>query len=335
MRPSKLEAWVLAVLDQVDQGQANEDARVELKAAWPDDPAKAARRIAGHANAARGESILWIIGVDQERGAVPAPAVDLAQWFPRVQAQFDGIAPSLTDLVVPHHAGAVVALHFDTTRAPFVVKNAVHGGAVTLEVPWREGTRVRSATRADLLKLLVPKISLPRVEPVHASVKGSIERYGSGEDEVQTRWDLEFALYVEPCNEARVVFPRHRAALWFRLPDYNKRKFVRAVRILPPSVPVEERSNSIFYAKEDEHLPESHTIRASLYEAIVEGPGQLRVVGTARTPGKQEFVMKPLTVGVRISPVGSEGYLELDFRLFPVPLSFGELKGSWSSMRIR
>jgi hypothetical protein len=54
MRRAELEAWVLEVLERVEQGKPVEDSRVELKREWP-DPERAARRIAGHANAARGE----------------------------------------------------------------------------------------------------------------------------------------------------------------------------------------------------------------------------------------------------------------------------------------
>jgi len=43
------------------KGQPIEDTRVEVKAVWPSDSNYAARRIPGHANAAGGESILWLI----------------------------------------------------------------------------------------------------------------------------------------------------------------------------------------------------------------------------------------------------------------------------------
>jgi hypothetical protein len=65
MQSHQIEAWALNAIDRVRSGQPNDDARVELEAGWPDDPKKAARRIAGHANAARGTPILWMIGVDE------------------------------------------------------------------------------------------------------------------------------------------------------------------------------------------------------------------------------------------------------------------------------
>lgn len=66
MRQIEIEAWVLRVIEQVKRGQSNEDSRVELKARWI-EPEKAARQIAGHANAARGDKILWIIGLDEKK----------------------------------------------------------------------------------------------------------------------------------------------------------------------------------------------------------------------------------------------------------------------------
>lgn len=48
--PEQVEAWVLSIVDRVRKKQRIEDDRVELKAEWP-EIAKAARRVAGHANA--------------------------------------------------------------------------------------------------------------------------------------------------------------------------------------------------------------------------------------------------------------------------------------------
>lgn len=63
MRQSDIEYWALSIIDRVKSKQPIEDSRVELKASWP-DPKKAARRLAGHANAARGEPILWLVGIN-------------------------------------------------------------------------------------------------------------------------------------------------------------------------------------------------------------------------------------------------------------------------------
>ena len=60
MRLVQIENWALDVINSVDAGHPSEDARVELKAEWI-EAQKAARQIAGHANAARGDPILWLV----------------------------------------------------------------------------------------------------------------------------------------------------------------------------------------------------------------------------------------------------------------------------------
>ena len=62
----EIESWALRVLKDIAEKRRVEDATVELKAEWL-EPVKAARRLGGHANAARGANILWLIGVDETK----------------------------------------------------------------------------------------------------------------------------------------------------------------------------------------------------------------------------------------------------------------------------
>jgi hypothetical protein len=159
MKNSDIERWALTVINQVESHQPCEDSRVELKASWPTDYAKAACRIAGHANAARGERILWLIGVDESNGVVGANYQELSDWIIGVSAQFEGLAPRFYDLNVPTNSGnVVVALVFETDRVPYVVKNPYYGkrkdDPIAFEVPWRDGARTQSSTRSDLMLIL-------------------------------------------------------------------------------------------------------------------------------------------------------------------------------------
>lgn len=167
MTPAQLETWVIATIDRVRNRLRVEDSRIELKAQFPES-ADAARRIAGHLNAARGDSVLWIIGIDEKTGQLTSPNSDHATWWQRVLPLFDGVAPGVMDLRVPYDGGRVIALLFDGARVPFVVRNPQFGqkgaGPVALEVPWRENTTVRSATRSDLLRLLTPALRAPQIE---------------------------------------------------------------------------------------------------------------------------------------------------------------------------
>jgi hypothetical protein len=63
----QLEAWVSDIVDRVKRGIAIEDDRIEFKREWPRDFYKAARWIAGLANAARGGEVLWLVGVDPKQ----------------------------------------------------------------------------------------------------------------------------------------------------------------------------------------------------------------------------------------------------------------------------
>jgi hypothetical protein len=194
MRPSQIEAWVLRVVEALGKGAPTEDSQVELKAEWP-DPKKAARQIAGHANAAHGEPILWLIGVDERAGVVGADREELSKRWPQVESQFDGLAPRFVDLNIPVNGVTVVSLLMETDRAPFVVNNPAAN--MDKEVPWREGTRVRSARRADLIKLLEPLEKLPEVDLMWG-------RFDKGV--------LMACLFIAPPRGQNLVIPVHRCA---------------------------------------------------------------------------------------------------------------------------
>jgi hypothetical protein len=212
MKSFQIEAWARRVIDQVEKRQNVEDVLVELKSEWPSDPNKAARRLGGHANAARGEPVLWLIGVDEKAGrVVGAPPSEFANWYPAVEKEFDALAPVCTLLNVPHPDGAVVALLVETDRFPYVVRNAVHGqpsgGPVSFEVPWRNGNRTDSAKRAELIKLLTPVAKLPEVELLAAGVWAKEIRPPEPQ---HVSWRLDVYLFVTPRGDTPVVIPAHR-----------------------------------------------------------------------------------------------------------------------------
>lgn len=170
----RVELWTLRAADAVRNGARWEDSRVEFKASWPSDHGRAARRIAGHANAAAPDEILWIFGFDEEarRTETLDPEIDPARWWAQVGKFFDQeITPEVTDLVVPiSETEHVVAFVFRTTRAPYVVKNYSGKGHIDREVPWRELTSTRSARRTDLMRVLAPSAAAPEPEILHAKL---------------------------------------------------------------------------------------------------------------------------------------------------------------------
>ena len=151
MNAAEIKSWALQVIQRVKSQKPVEDTRVECKASWV-EPKSIARQFAGHANAAKGESILWLMGLDEKHGDVTGvDRNDLANWYPQLVKEFDGVAPSLlADLNMDVDSKTVVALLFDTSNPPFVIKVP---NTDRLEIPWRQGTRTRSANRSEVLRI--------------------------------------------------------------------------------------------------------------------------------------------------------------------------------------
>jgi glyoxylase-like metal-dependent hydrolase (beta-lactamase superfamily II) len=119
-----LEGWAHEVIERVaKRALVGEDDLIEFKREWI-EPHRAARRIAAHANAARGHEILWLIGVDPN-AADPFFALSDSkpeQWFDQVKAFFvDGHHPGFQCFQVPYRDKAVYAIVFDTSGFPFLI----------------------------------------------------------------------------------------------------------------------------------------------------------------------------------------------------------------------
>src|SRR5882724_211083 len=216
MRSHDIENWTLSIIDRAQSRQPIEDSRVELKARWPDDPKKAARRIAGHANAARCEPILWLIGVDEATGSVPGiDFTEFSSWYGAVKSSFDELAPEPISMNIPVNGVTVAALFFETERAPYVVKNS-EGGSVQREVPWREATGIKSATRSQLLRLLSPLQKLPNIEVVGSLL--SVSHWKSANGDKYLGWKARVALFLTQQMGQQTVIPSHRCSVTFIVP---------------------------------------------------------------------------------------------------------------------
>jgi len=318
MTPAQLEHWILSVVDRAKSGHAVEDSRVELKARWP-EAVKAARRIAGHANASGGAAILWVIGVDEDTKAVTAAEPqDLADWWPQVRACFDGLAPGLVNLAVPTGDGTVVGLLFDTTRAPFVVRNPAHGtpggGPVEWEVPWREGTAVRSARREDLVRLLVPLQQLPEVELLTCRLVVNVQTRGSAPTQTQSlTWDLRMELYITPVSDAAVVIPFHRSTLTLAVPGFLEERTMQA-RFEPRHA---LRYDALFQRGGRE--VQSLTVDSTVDEAIITGPGLVKVSEWFETAAIQTAPPDRALVRLVALPVHTLAPITVDAQLAKVP----------------
>lgn len=301
MRLADIEAWALAVIERVEKGHPIEDSRVELKAGFPADDAgwrRWARRIAGHANAARGDPVLWVVGVNEKRQTVPGTAAsDAATWWPRIRRHFDGVAPRLVDLAVPHGDVTVMALWFETDRAPFVVKNP-DGGAIGYEVPWRDGTMVRTARREDLVRLLVPQARAPGIEILQAATDPATP---------PGRLGFVLTLYLTPASSDPVTLPVHRAAVDCTVGAASFA--LEEVTFDPGHLPAARRSPSV---------------EVSPSEVVAVGPG--RVLLRARSTTARELTAGPVTLTVKLGVAGADAAVAFEVAFDPV-LADGRVLG--------
>jgi hypothetical protein len=254
---------VQRALDRVHGGGPLEDAFIELKATWP-EPSRAARQLAGAANAAHGERLIWIIGADESGKVSGADQQERSSWWAQVQKHIDGSPPDLlVDVIVRYNDAHVVALVFDTTRPPYVYIRTPE----FLEIPWRKATGTVSARHEDLVRILVPAQQLPDVQILQALI---FQHRGVTTDSNRKEWQswyLDLQLYLVPPVGQDVVIPDHQCSLKWTLPGY---------------LDVVSEGDNLTVRSDDHSL----TVRASSTETIVSGPGMLHV--SASTLGERD-----------------------------------------------
>lgn len=250
MRLFEIEAKAIDILDRIVAGQPIEDAFVECKAEWPTD--KHARQLAGHANAARGAPILWLIGVDlAAHQVVGVNPLELATWYAQISANFDGVAPSMVDVNVSYRGKTVVALWFETGKgAPFVARK--DSGDARWDIPWRVGASTRSAKRNEILRLLLPELRAPDVEVVSAQVLSMGELHGT------QRCYLRTDLWIVPRSIDAISMRLHDSRVAFGIQG--------GTRLVPYDV----------FAEADA-APTSSTIDHSRYQVYCTGPGRVMI----------------------------------------------------------
>jgi len=309
----QLENWARHIIEGLLSGRPTEDDRVEIKATWI-DPADAARRLGAHANVARGEPILWLVGLDERNRTVSgADPIEMANWLAGIGRHFDGEAPILFRHANIHtHGQTVIALYFRTDAgAPFVVKNP-KGGYPEFEVPWRKGTRLRAATRADLLTILVPIANAPEIRLMNAQLELSVTQNNSGfgrQEKDKFTWKIDSTIYVTPKSPEPLVFPHLSCEAWFNVSDYAG---------CPYNLPI------IF-----KPVGQSATVTCATTEAIFQGPGSVRLEATGFVEGDframafqlpqgpAEILMilkptndiRPIHLRQRLSPIISDSWI--------------------------
>jgi hypothetical protein len=129
-------------------------------------------QLAGSLNRAGGDPVIYIIGIDEKTGDIQDVSdTDVLTWWGQITPKFDQTPPEMVrHISVPVGADGehVVAVAFASDRAPYVVKTG--SANPSLEVPTREGTGTRSARRDELLRLLIPTVSVPHAVVLEAEL---------------------------------------------------------------------------------------------------------------------------------------------------------------------
>jgi len=227
-----LHEWAQKVISCAKGGRPIEDSYVEVKSELPKDFEHAARQLAGHANAASGEDILWLIGIREDGTLVGAKKEELAKWYPRVHKRFDGPHPRLLKMLnVSCGVKTLVAMLFSTADSPYLV-NKADGGR---EVPWREGNFSRHCTRAELVSLLSDAVILPQAD--FLSGRLFAQEYGL-KRELSYKFHFTGEFYLKPRTSKALTIPIHDCEIWFKSEGFVKRtKFSEIKAALGDSQP--------------------------------------------------------------------------------------------------
>ena len=261
---AQIQNWAWEIVEQVKSGNSVEDSLVELKREFIDH-SKAALRIAGHANAAIGADIIWIIGLDEGGEVIGVEPEKFEDWWAQVKSYFDGDPPTLTDAHIYDGEKVLKCLSFQTTEPPYVVKNPKHGGAWV--VPWREGTSLRTAKRKDLIRLLLPRKTLPGVDVMGG--RGSLSPH-SAPWPVKAGYMLNFeiTLYLFPRQGTKVTIPFHRCQCI--LSDHSGHNSTDIAELWMQSDYLTQSTGG--------SLPDSSTIIVTPNELTLNGSGKCKII---------------------------------------------------------
>jgi len=319
MRGQEIEVKARRVIDRVLRGEMVEDALVECKREWT---VHCARQLAGHANAARGAPILWLIGLDEKTHEIAgADLGDFEQAWSETRGMFSERFPEPAEVRVDTDVGSVVAVQFDTSEAPYLYKVP---GSDRLEVPWRASTRTRSARRGELLEILVPARQRPRFEqPARAELKAMPLK---SKGPTAWLWTLDVSVYADV--DAPVVLPDHLS--FASVACATRLLTMRPLKLRAPHTPM-----SFGHARESfigggEPLSRLETVHQGSGQITLTGPGWVHCAGRLEGEESPESWGPEAKARVDVAVVGVAGASRLDVALGRVTdLSGGEATAVW------
>ncbi|MGK3994005.1 hypothetical protein [Sorangium sp. So ce1024] len=278
---------------------------MELKSGEVKNIPRTARQLAAHANAARGETIVWIIGVNENECSVDGAQIgDFAEWISQIESWFNGSAPHVTTHVHAKHEGkSVLGIAFDTRAAPFVVRNPAFGKDkenVELEVPWRYGTRAMSARKAELVRILVPLAELPECELVDCELAVVYPM----EAPKERGFSLVASVYIISRHGEKVIIPYRRCACRLRVAGDSSWIYMNEP-----------------YAR---HVGQSTTVVVGATEVVVDGAGMVELRANAKA-ADGDIRKCELEAAIEIGSAMNQKRVTLYTKLAPAIYSDGEL----------
>jgi hypothetical protein len=300
-----VEEWAYRILSAIDAGAWSEDSLVELKSTWP-GARDVARQLAGHSNSARGQTILWLFGVDQSKGVVPFVPADAAQWSGELAKEFDGVTPAFVHYNLEWNGQIFTALAFDTDAAPYVVFNPKRGqpnsGPFDREIPWREGM-TRSAKRAEIVLITRPAARLPIVNLI-----GGRLTVTNNDTSPSHRWYADLKFYAASETLGRMFLPQHGVRGWLTT-STGDRLVLGDLKLWAP-------------AHDDPHVTQTDT------QVAIDGAGLFRFQGHIDTTTFPHDSEKQLSITVQVSVAGADRpvFIEHSMRRDPKKDQF---KAAW------
>ena len=197
---------------------------------------------------------------------------------------------------------------------------------MSLEVPWRDGTAIRSARREDLVRLLVPLQRLPSIELLDGSATvdrhdGINPGYGGQPSEIERsehlRWGIRLTLYLTPHTSELLTLPFHRATMTFQIGS-TEPPIDANVTLNPPYQ----------YTSGPKGKLDSHTIRATSAEAIIEGPGRMYAECEYKEPLRCLPAGHGLAARLTLRPADQDASVEMLAEMREV-VENGDFKREW------
>jgi hypothetical protein len=332
LRPWQVEARVVELVDRVLAGGRIEDDLVECKSQWPDPQNyRSARQLAGHANKAHDEPILWIIGLDEDARTLTQPLpIEVANWWAAMSSRFDQEAPELERHLVVHvgEGEAVTALRFFTDRSPYVITRGGEDGKLEREVPIRAGTGTRSARRDELVRLLIPAVAPPAAQLLSAKVNASYYKADDSQPE-RTVLSLDAEIFFQqPAMSTSVaMLPAHQ--MHVRIEplqrfDFDPLQCQWRLRYLT--------SDYLTPANQPIVVMAAHGVDQREDGFFITGPGTVNVFGSLSKDGELFYAL-PGRTGIRIhlsfGVAGIERRISLSAELEPIPRKPGSGRLDW------